>query len=106
MRIMHDTLKQLILSSVTEIVASDDDPDELRLDDAPALIGRDAVLDSLSLVSVIVDVEQRVLHQLGLTVTLADDRAMSQRNSPFRTIGTLTDYLEVLVMEQSTNGHA
>jgi Patatin-like phospholipase len=47
----------------------------------------------LGSVTLIVDVEQRVLHQLGLNVTLADDRAMSQRNSPFRSIGTLTGYL-------------
>jgi hypothetical protein len=34
-------------------------------------------------------------------VTLANDRAMSQRNSPFRTIGVLTDHLLSMVAEVS-----
>jgi hypothetical protein len=34
-------------------------------------------------------------------VTLANDKAMSQRNSPFRTVGILTDHLVAMVAEVS-----
>lgn len=61
------------------------------------LFGSDGVLDSLGLVSFIVAVEQALDESLGVGVTLADERAVSQRVSPFRTIGTLVDY----VMTQS-----
>jgi acyl carrier protein len=63
------------------------------------LVGKDAVLDSLGVVSLIVEVEQRVEEAHGVSVTLANDRAMSQRNSPFRTIGVLTDHLLSMVAE-------
>lgn len=57
-----------------------------------ALLGRNGVVDSLGLVSVIVAVEQAISDQLGLSVSLADERAFSQKSSPFRSVGTLAAY--------------
>ena len=63
------------------------------------LVGANAVLDSLGVVSLIVEVEQRVEAEHSVSVTLANDKAMSQRNSPFRTVGVLTDHLVSMVAE-------
>lgn len=60
-------------------------------EDTP-LMGGDAAIDSLGLVTVIVEVEQRLQDDHGVSVILADERAMSQHHSPFRTAGTLADY--------------
>ena len=65
------------------------------------LVGKDAVLDSLGVVSLIIEVEQRVESGHGISVTLANDKAMSARNSPFRTVGVLTDHLVAMVAEES-----
>jgi len=56
-------------------------------------------LDSLELVSYIVDVEQRLKEKHKLEISLADERAMSRSRSPFRNIGTLLDYICELVGE-------
>ena len=64
------------------------------------LYGRGGVLDSLGLVSFVIAVEQTVEDELGVNLTLADEKAMSQRYSPFRTIGTLVDYISTLIDEQ------
>jgi len=73
--------------------------------DAP-LYGQEGILDSLGFVSFIVAVEQAIEENTGVAITLADEKAMSQRNSPFRTIGTLTDFvLTLLGNEQEKNGH-
>jgi acyl carrier protein len=58
------------------------------------LFGRDAPLDSLGLVSVVMEIEERLEEEKGVRVTLADERAMSRRASPFRTLGSLVDYVE------------
>ena len=58
-----------------------------------ALFGPAGALDSLGLVSVLVEIEQKVADRLGKTVSLMDDRAMSQASSPFRTVASLADYL-------------
>jgi len=61
------------------------------------LFGAQGLFDSIGLVSLIVDVEQGVAELTGKAVTLADDRAMSQKHSPFRSVGTLADYTLALV---------
>lgn len=61
---------------------------------AAPLYGEKGVLDSLGLVTLIVAVEQAIEEELGVTITLTDEKALSQRNSPFRTIGTLVEYIE------------
>ncbi|HEY4106946.1 MAG TPA: hypothetical protein VGM44_23760 [Polyangiaceae bacterium] len=65
------------------------------------LVGKDAVLDSLGVVSLIVEVEQRVESEHSVSVTLANDKAMSARNSPFRTVGVLADHVVAMVTEES-----
>jgi len=67
------------------------------------LFGEDGVLDSLGLVRFIVEVEQGIQSKLGLSITLADEKAMSQKNSPFRSIGSLGDYI-VLLLKEKPNG--
>lgn len=57
------------------------------------LFGRDASLDSLDLVILLVEVEGRLADRFGMEQPLSDDRAMSQQRSPFRTLGTLADYI-------------
>jgi acyl carrier protein len=57
-----------------------------------ALYGRDGALDSVGLVSLIAAVEQALEDRFGISVALADERAVSQKHSPFHTIGTLADY--------------
>jgi acyl carrier protein len=64
------------------------------------LVGSSAVLDSLGLVTLMVDVEQRVDEALGRSITLASERAMSQKHSPFRTVGALADFIGELLAEQ------
>ncbi|HEY8635187.1 MAG TPA: acyl carrier protein [Candidatus Dormibacteraeota bacterium] len=71
------------------------DADE-RLGKSPdeALIGKDAKLDSLGLVNLIVLVEEKIQQKFDVGITLVDERAMSQSKSPFRTLGSLAEFVE------------
>lgn len=64
------------------------------------LLGERAPLDSLSLVSVIVDVETGLADQFGYAVSLTDDRALSQEVSPFTNVGALVSYIMILLNER------
>ncbi len=57
------------------------------------IVGEGAVLDSIGVVSLIVDIEQRLEMDHDVSVTLASERAMSQRSSPFRNAGVLADHV-------------
>ena len=55
------------------------------------IVGQAAVLDSIGVVSLIVDIEQKLEMDHGVSVTLASEKAMSQKSSPFRSAGVLAD---------------
>lgn len=57
------------------------------------LYGSRSGLDSLRLVSLMADLEGRLAETFGVDLILADERAMSQTRSPFRTVGTLAEYI-------------
>jgi acyl carrier protein len=59
--------------------------------DAP-IFGPGSPLDSLGLVALLFDVEEG-LAALGCAVLLSDERAMSQKRSPFRSVPALVDYV-------------
>jgi hypothetical protein len=57
------------------------------------LIGEDAAVTSMGLVSFISDVESTLQEKYGVELTLVSEQALSRRNSPFRTIDALADYV-------------
>jgi acyl carrier protein len=63
-----------------------------QLTEDTALLGENGLLDSLGLVNLLVDVEQALEDETGAALTISDDRAVSARHSPFRTVGSLADY--------------
>ena len=91
----------IVYASLQEVFAQTGLDAPAGLNEETVLVGKDAVLDSLGVVSLIVEVEQRVEGEHGASVTLANDKAMSQRNSPFRTVGILTDHVVAMVAEVS-----
>lgn len=74
---------------------------ELQLEKSPdtTLYGPGGKLDSLRLVTLIAAVEREVEDETGASFVLADERAMSQRRSPFLSIGALADYIVQLAAE-------
>jgi acyl carrier protein len=64
------------------------------------LFGKNGALDSLGLVGLIVAAEQRIEEDFGTSISLADERAMSQEKSPFRTVDALVNYIAVLLEEK------
>ncbi len=83
------TLRDLADQGVVDIGGADPDGD-MRL------FGADGVLDSIGLVSLVVAVEERLVAE-GIDVALADERALSQRNSPYRSVASLAAYAADLV---------
>jgi acyl carrier protein len=98
-------ISAMVISSLEEVLvmANGDSPDPATVGEDVYLIGREAVLDSMGLVNLIVEVEQRLEEEYDLVLVLADERAMSQRKSPFRSVRSLTDYICQLVDEQSSD---
>jgi acyl carrier protein len=94
-----DNIHGIILQALKNINDERRPDEQLKIDLNTRLFGADAVLDSLSLVSVIVDVESAVSEQAGFDICLTDDRAMNQELSPFTDVNALTAYIELILSE-------
>lgn len=71
----------------------------LETAEAP-LFGRHGPLDSLGLVNLIVLVEEQFQDAHQVALTLADERAVSQERSPFRSVPSLAAYIGLLLSEK------
>jgi acyl carrier protein len=96
---LHNRVLEAVYLAVDDI--NDVLPPEEHLDKSldTQLLGREARFDSLGLVSLIVNVEERVIDEFQVALILGDEQAMSQRRSPFRTLGTLVEYVETRLVE-------
>lgn len=92
---MKDVILQLVYLSVDEINLELDA--KLEKKESENIFSANSKLDSMGLVNFIMDVEERIQDHFKLELTLADDKAMSQIRSPFRTIASLVEYIEVLI---------
>lgn len=63
------------------------------------LFGQGSSLESVDFVSLIVNIEQAVSDEYEKELSLVDVRAMSQKTSPFRTVGSLAEYIQNLLEE-------
>ena len=90
---------QSIFTAVEEINGQLPGNKQLEQSTKTVLFGKDGKLDSLGLVSLIIAIEQNIEDEFDECITIADERAMSQKRSPFRTIGTLADYIDMLLKE-------
>jgi acyl carrier protein len=92
----------IVLESLQEVFVQIGTTPPASVGEDTVLVGNDAVLDSLGVVQLIVEVEQRVEQAHSISVTLANDKAMSQKNSPFRTVGVLTDHVVTTAQEAAS----
>ncbi len=97
---MRSRIREALYQAV-DVTNAGLDPDKrlAKSEDTP-LYGEMNTLDSLSLVTLIITVEQKITGEFGVPITLADERSMLQEPSPFETIGSLMNYIELLLQEK------
>jgi D-alanine--poly(phosphoribitol) ligase subunit 2 len=100
----RDKLIEWIVGAVTDFRLTMTDDTEAHVEETTTLFGDEGILDSLGLVTVVLELEERVNATLTIPISIADERAISQRNSPFRTVGTLADYTWTLVNGAAGDG--
>ncbi|RAX51428.1 hypothetical protein CCY99_09105 [Helicobacter sp. 16-1353] len=94
---MQDKITKIIFESLKNLSDELDNPNLANPTLDTPIYGINGNLDSLALVSFIADLEERFNDELNLSIILADQRAMSLRNSPFRDVQTLLQYIDSLI---------
>ena len=88
-----DVVQNIIFQALKTLNGERGADEQIAISANTSLFGPDSVLDSLSLVSVIVDIETLAADEFGKTISLTDDQAMSRDPVPFVNVGALTDYI-------------
>jgi len=73
-----------------------------KIDETTELFGTNAILDSMGLVNLVIDIESKFLND-GIEISLVSEDAMSRRNSPFRTVSTLSNFINEQINKDAQN---
>jgi D-alanine--poly(phosphoribitol) ligase subunit 2 len=94
---MSTHLVSLIVETLRELNGQQQMKKAVNLDSDTPLFGPDGVLDSMGMIMLLVSLEQVIEDTHGVSINLADEKALSQQNSLYRTIGSLADYASRLL---------
>lgn len=90
---------QIIYAAIDEINADLDLSEKIEKKEDTIIFGDNNSLDSIGLVNFITIIEQKIEDATGKFISIADERAMSMENNPFKTVASLKAYIEMLVHE-------
>ena len=96
---MTSKIEEVILNSLIELNEELENNPLGSPSKETQLYGGEGALDSMALVSFITDLEEIISEKFDKDIILADERAMSQRTSPFRSVESLTRYIKKLLEE-------
>lgn len=90
---MSQEIKSILIAAIKDQDQYLDRPVDFSDGDHALLYTDDGPLDSLSLVTIIADVETKLLEVYGKKVQLANERDLSTQDSPFRTLGQMISFI-------------
>lgn len=100
---ISDTVNNILNDIVADINDELPKDHQIVFDKDTIIWGQKGVLDSISLVTVLVKIETGLTSHYGTPIRLIDNKAMSQGSSPFRTLGTLADHIQTTLKDHGIN---
>jgi acyl carrier protein len=98
--INDQVVEEIILKALANVKEEQGPESRLSIHPNTPLFSSGSAIDSLSLVSLIVDVESEINGNYQYEISLTDDRAMSRPVSPFTDVQALKTYILELITEQ------
>jgi len=90
-------IEKLIFESLEDIVNQTGIKLKISNRKDTPIFGNPSKLDSLGLVTFLIELEQKLEDSFGVEMTIANEKAMSQKNSPFKNVYTLREYIKTLL---------
>ena len=96
-----DIFTRVLYPAIDEMNEALDEGKQLLKIPEAVLFGDGAILDSIGLVNFIVTTERIAEESTGKMISLTSEKAFSRRQSPFRTIASLAEFIEELLAEEA-----
>jgi hypothetical protein len=90
---MREEVVELIYTAIRRTNESRPTHDPMECSEGTIFYGSGGALDSLGLLSLILDVEEAVNARWGTSIVLGDERAVAQQRNPFRDVASLADHV-------------
>lgn len=90
------TIERLVMDAMRSTNLARQESSRLEVTPDAAIFGPGSPLDSLGLVALLLDIEE-AFQTAGYPIVLSDERAVSQKRSPFRSVRSLVEYITPLV---------
>ncbi len=97
---MKEKILDIIYETLDEINEVLGERQKIEKTKGAKLYGKNGPLDSLGLVNLMASLEQNFEDYFDVSIIIASEKAMSQKNSPFRTIDSLSNYIKELIEEE------
>ena len=81
---------------VFEVIKSNSE-DMKIIDENTLLLSEGSSIDSMTIVSIVVDLEQELSDFFKKDISLSDDRAMSREVSPYENVKNMIEYISELI---------
>lgn len=83
----------IVQDSIAHINLQLPEKQQISSDFTTVLVGPNSELDSLSLINLIVEVEERISSSLGIRIPILDKGIMLEEHGSFSTIGELIEWI-------------
>lgn len=93
-------IESIVFSCIEGLNHLREEGNKIEVSGEAPLYGNGGPLDSMALVTLVMDVEEGLASR-GNPVSLSDAKAMSQKNSPYRSVKTLVDFVDGQLNEQA-----
>jgi hypothetical protein len=100
---LREELILLMVKLLQESLDNENTDQGTQASESSPLVGAEAILTSLALVSFITDVESTLAQTYNIELTLVSEQALSRKRSPFLSVETLADYILELVGTPAEN---
>lgn len=97
---MQEKIRELIAKAIDEINEQLEDEQKVVVTEDTRFIGKNACLDSISFVTCISILEELIEENFNKNVQLVNEKAFSEKNSPFYSVETLSNYIETMISEE------
>lgn len=90
---------ELIYEAIDELNLDLDLENQIIKNPSTPILGSESTIDSILLINFIYLLEEKINQKTGKTISISDDRAMSMKESPYLTLNTLSNYVDLLINE-------
>ena len=102
---MHqkERIRNIVLEAIDDLNEQLPSDRQVGNSNETALFGKFGAVDSFGLVNLLVAIEERVDHEFGISIIIADLNMIAWDSNPFKSIGNLIDHVTSILGKRAIN---